>query len=298
MQGAILALDAGGTSIKSALFDASGQICRQDERPSHGKEGGAALMEAVCRAVSEAGPCAAIGLSVTGQVDAASGRIVFANDNVPNFTGFPVRDFLQERFGVPVAVQNDVNAAALGEAFFGAAREATDFLCVTLGTGVGGAVVIGREVYGGADGVAGEVGHMVAHPNGRPCVCGQRGCYEQYASAGALVRAAQKLDARYGDGRAIFADLERREDLRAVVDAWIEEVLLGLVTLTHIFNPRLFVLGGGVAEQPYVLEALRQRLPNRLMPSYRNVRLAGAELGNMAGVYGALHIARRALAVG
>ena len=196
---------------------------------------------------------------------------------------------------MPVAVENDVNAAALGEAFFGAARDVEDFLCVTLGTGVGGAVVIGRRIYGGADGVAGEVGHMVTHPGGLPCACGQRGCYEQYASASALVRSAQTLDACYTSGRAIFADLDRREGLRHVVDAWIDEVLVGLTTLTHIFNPRLFVLGGGVAEQPYVLGALRERLPGRLIPSYRGVRLVGAQLGNMAGAYGALHIARLAL---
>ena len=108
---------------------------------------------------------------------------------------------------------------------------------------------------------------MVTHPGGLPCACGQRGCYEQYASASALVRSAQTLDACYTSGRAIFADLEKREGLRHVVDAWIDEVLVGLTTLTHIFNPRLFVLGGGVAEQPYVLGALRERLPGCLIPS-------------------------------
>lgn len=291
----ILALDIGATNIKAALFDAQGNLLRQDERPSHGREGGAAMMNAACEIIADAGNFAAIGISVTGQVDAARGRIVFANDNVPGFTGFPVRDYLQERFPVPVAVENDVNAAALGEAFFGAARDVEDFLCVTLGTGVGGAVVIGRRIYGGADGVAGEVGHMVTHPGGLSCACGQRGCYEQYASASALVRSAQTLDACYTSGRAIFADLEKSEGLRHVVDAWIDEVLVGLTTLTHIFNPRLFVLGGGVAEQPYVLGALRERLPGRLIPSYRGVRLVGAQLGNMAGAYGALHIARLAL---
>lgn len=297
MSGRVLALDIGGTSIKSALFDAGDCIVRCAEAPSSGRLGAGALMAAVCRTISGyADNYDAIGVSTTGQVDSKAGRIVFANDNVPNYTGFPIREFLHERFAVPVVVENDVNAAALGEAFFGAARSENSFLCLTLGTGVGGAIVMDRKIYSGADGVAGEFGHIVAHPGGRPCVCGQRGCYEQYASTGALVRAARALDERYQDGRAIFCDIDRRAELRKIVDLWIAEVAGGLATLTHIFNPRLFVLGGGVAEQPYVLDGLRRELAPRLMPSYRNVHLVGAALGNRAGVYGALHIARQALA--
>lgn len=291
----ILALDIGGTAIKSALLDGAGHILREAEAPSEGRRGGPRLMERARAVIDGYDGYDALGVSTTGQVDARTGRIVFANDNVPNFTGTPVGELLRAYTGVPVTVENDVNAAALGEAHFGAGRGARDFLCLTYGTGVGGAIVLDGRIYGGADGVAGEMGHILTHPEGLPCACGQRGCYEQYASTTALLRAARAAEPEIADGRDLFARVSSRPDLADAVASWVREVVYGLVSLTHIFNPALIVLGGGVMSQRAVLSAVEGLLYPRLMESYRGVRLAGAQLGNQAGVYGAFVLARSAL---
>lgn len=291
----ILALDIGGTAIKSALLDGAGHILKEAETPSEAKRGGAHLMERAKAVIDTYEGFDALGVSTTGQVDARAGRIVFANENVPSYTGMQVADVLRAHAGVPVAVENDVNAAALGEASFGAGRGARDFLCLTYGTGVGGAIVIEGRIFGGADGVAGEMGHILTHPEGLLCACGQRGCYEQYASVSALMRAARSVCPELRDGRDLFDRIAARADLADVVACWVREVVYGLVSLTHIFNPPLIVLGGGVLSQHAVLRAIEAQLYPRLMDSYRGVRLASARLGNQAGVYGAFELARRAL---
>lgn len=291
----ILALDVGGTAIKSALFENDGRISMEKETPSQAKCGGHRLMENVKTVIDGYSGYSALGVSMTGQVDSRSGKIVFANDNVPNFTGTPVADILRAHAHVPVAVENDVNAAALGEAWFGAGRGYPDFLCLTYGTGVGGAIVAGGRIYGGADGVAGEMGHILTHPDGLPCACGQRGCYEQYASMSALLRSAQSAFPQIQNGRELFEKLPEQSELAQIVAAWELEIVYGLVSLVHIFNPSLVVLGGGVMGQKSVLQGIRTLLYPRVMQSYRGVEIAGAQLGNHAGLYGAFTLARQAL---
>lgn len=291
----VLALDIGGTAIKSALLDEGGQVLQEGETPSEGRRGGERLMERAKAVIDGYTGYDAIGVSTTGQVDAREGRIIFANENVPGYSGMQVARILRTHARVPVVVENDVNAAALGEAHFGAGVGERDFLCLTYGTGVGGAIVIDGRIYGGADGVAGEMGHILTHPEGLPCACGQRGCYEQYASTSALMRRAREVEPSLRNGRALFERFGAREDLQAIVAAWVAEVAYGLISLVHTFNPSLIVLGGGVMRQAVVVQAVRDRLYPRLMQSYRGVRLEGARLGNQAGIFGAFVLARRAL---
>lgn len=291
----VLALDIGGTAIKSALLDEGGQVLQEGETPSEGRRGGKRLMERAKAVIDGYAGYDAIGVSTTGQVDAREGRIIFANENVPGYSGMQVARILRTHARVPVVVENDVNAAALGEAHFGAGVGERDFLCLTYGTGVGGAIVIDGRIYGGADGVAGEMGHILTHPEGLPCACGQRGCYEQYASTSALMRRAREVEPSLRNGRALFERFSAREDLQAIVAAWVAEVTYGLISLVHTFNPSLIVLGGGVMRQAVVVQAVRDRLYPRLMQSYRGVRLEGARLGNQAGIFGAFVLARRAL---
>ena len=291
----ILALDVGGTAIKSALFEDDGRISMEKETPSQARSGGPRLMENVKSVIDGYAGYSALGVSTTGQVDSRTGRIVFANDNVPHFTGTPVADILRAHAHVPVAVENDVNAAALGEAGFGAGRGHSDFLCLTYGTGVGGAIVVGGRVYGGADGVAGEMGHILVHPDGLPCACGQRGCYEQYASMSALLRNARAAFPDLKNGRELFERLPDSPELAQIVADWELEIVYGLVSLVHTFNPSLIVLGGGVMSQSAVLQQIRALLEPRIMQSYRGVQIAGAQLGNRAGMYGAFTLAKQAL---
>lgn len=287
----IAALDIGGTSIKSGMWDETG-LTDVREQDTNAKNGGTYVMERAIEILHSYRGFDAIGISTAGQVDSEKGCIRYANENIPGYTGMQVRDILQAEFQVPVAVENDVNAAATGEAQFGAGKAYDDFLCITYGTGVGGAIVMDKKVYSGSMFSAGEFGGILIHPEAR--VKGQpfSGCYEKYASTTALVRMAQEYSEGLDNGRKIFSRLEEPA-VRLIVDSWIDEIVYGLISVIHIFNPSCIVLGGGVMAQPYIVGQVRAKTLLEIMDSFRNVELKAAELGNRAGLLGAVHLAGR-----
>ncbi len=285
----IIALDIGGTSIKAGEV-VDGELCSFTEYDTDAKNGGEFVMARAVDIISAYGSFEAIGISTAGQVDSRHGCIRFANENIPGYTGMKVGEILKAKFGVPVAVENDVNSAAIGEAQFGAGRGVDDFICLTFGTGIGGAIVISREIYPGSRFSAAEFGHIVTHAGGRACNCGLRGCYEQYASTRALVRSAVKLDTSLSNGRKIFESLER-PDIKSLVNEWLAEILYGLATVIHIFNPSRVILGGGIMNEGYITDKLRKEINNYIMPSYSNVEIRPAFLGNRAGLLGAAYLA-------
>lgn len=287
----VVVLDIGGTSIKSGLL-ADGKLFDVREEATDAKKGGFYVMEKVKCIIREYSLFDRIGISTAGQVDSERGVIRYANENIPGYTGMDVRGILMEAFQVPVAVENDVNAAAVGEGSFGAGRGFEDFLCLTYGTGVGGAVIVNQRVYSGSAFSAGEFGGIVVHGDKRNAKEDMfSGCYERYASATALVGRAMELDRDLDSGRKIFERIEEG-NVKKIVDDWIGEIALGLVTLVHIFNPSCIVLGGGVMNQKYILEKLKILLYDNIMSSFHNVVLKQAELGNMAGLWGAFKAAQ------
>lgn len=285
----VAALDIGGTSIKSGIW-AGKETEGFREHATNARNGGRYVMERAVEILRQYQGFEAIGISTAGQVNRLEGSIRYANENIPGYTGMKVRDLLETEFRVPVSVVNDVNAAAVGESRFGAGRAYKDFLCITYGTGVGGAIIMNQEVYEGSACSAGEFGGIVVHPEdtvfGRPF----QGCYEKYASVTALVRKAMAYNRELDNGRKIFS---RLDDLRVreIIDAWIDEIVYGLITVVHIFNPSCIVLGGGVMAQPYILEEVKQKTTAGIMNSFRNIRLCRAELGNRAGLMGAAWLA-------
>lgn len=286
----IAVLDIGGTSIKSGIYR-NGILEEKKETPTQAKLGGAHVMEKAIEILHTYSGFERIGISTAGQVDSSKGIIRYANSNIPGYTGTDVRGIIEKEFGVPVAVENDVNAAALGEACFGAGRDFDDFLCLTYGTGVGGAIVINKKIYTGACFSAGEFGAILIHPEDRnPEEDMFSGCYERYASTTALVKKVQNIFPELDNGRAIFARINEPE-IQKLVDEWVDEIICGLTSLIHIFNPSCIVLGGGVMKQEYILDKLEKRLYNNIMSSFRNVRVKTASLGNDAGMLGAVRIA-------
>ena len=285
----ILAADIGGTAIKIGEVTENGELLSFAEHPSDAKQGGPALMERLCSLLEGYQGFDRIGISTAGQVDAFRGEIIFANENIPQYTGMKVKKLLEERFSVPTAVENDVNAAAIGEGAFGAAKGFSDFLCLTFGTGIGGGIILGGKVLRGSGGVAGEVGHLITHKDGLPCGCGGRGCYEQYASTTALVREAKKVCPSCENGRIIFQEMAAGNTaVKGAVDKWIEEIACGLASLIHTFNPPCIVLGGGIMNEPYIQEGLETALRAVAMESFlKGLTLTRAKLGNKAGVLGA-----------
>lgn len=287
----IAVLDIGGTAMKSAVWNGS-VLEELRECPSHAKLGGAKVMELAREVIAGYGQVDAIGISTAGQVDSVKGSIHYANENIPGYTGMPVRAIMEEDFHVPVAVENDVNAAALGEMAAGAAKGLQDFLCLTYGTGVGGAIVTGGRLYTGCSFSGGSFGGIVVHPEQRVEGREFSGCYEKFASVTALVAAAGKEDPGLTNGRMVF-EAAGNPRIKAVIDSWIDEVTVGLITLVHIFNPSHMILGGGVMEQEYVLAEAQRRLNSGISEGFRGVSLRAAGLGNRAGLMGVAYLAEK-----
>ncbi len=286
----IASIDIGGTTIKAGVVE-NGIISNYTEYPTNANQGGTALMEWCCKIISDLGMFDCIGVSTAGQVNPDSGVIIYANENIPQYTGIHVRDILQKRFKVPVLVENDVNAAALAEGIYGAGKNFDDFLCLTYGTGIGGAIVNNKKIYHGTSFSAGEFGHIITHVGGAKCGCGGYGCYEQYASTTALVRATKSLDPCLNNGRTIFSHI-CENNVKQIIDNWIREIVAGIVSLIHIFNPPCIVLGGGIMAEYYVIENIKKLVSNQIMKSFSSIEIRQAVLGNKAGLMGAAHHAR------
>lgn len=285
----IITLDVGGTAIKYAYFQKDDLIF-QSECPSEARLGGQRLIEnmkQIIHSCLEKYPADAIGISTTGQVDANHGSILFANDTIPDYIGMNVKMLLEAEFHLPVYVENDVNAAAIGESVYGAGKNHNDFIMVTYGTGIGGAIVINKHVYKGADQVAGEIGHMRIHSKGPLCGCGSRGCYETYASTTALIKKAMLLNPSFHNGKLLFEAFHANDpEVKALIDDWITEISYGLINLVYLFNPSCIILGGGIMSQEYICQRLQEIVSSNVVQSFRAVRLYHAALGNLAGVYG------------
>ena len=287
----ILAIDIGGTSIKSGLWNGS-SLEQTKETDTQAALGAVHMMERVRELIRSYRYYAAIGISTAGEVNTDDGSIYYANSNIPGYTGMQVKRMLEEEFLVPVAVENDVNAAALGELWKGAAKGNPDFLCLTYGTGVGGSIVIAGSVYAGSSFSAGSFGGIVIHPELTTADDLLAGCYERCASTTGLVKRVKLIDGTLDNGRKIFANLHRAE-IRSQVDLWIDDICTGLVTLISIFNPMRIILGGGVMAQDYVITEVRRKTLERVAPGLRGVQIVPAMLSNSAGMIGAVSLASK-----
>ena len=288
----ILAFDIGGTEIKYALCDEYFNLSDQKAVPTNAQEGGKAIISRVVEIIKSYDGIDRVGISTAGQVNSAKGEIIFASDNIPNYTGTKIKETVETETGIPTAVENDVSCAALGEALFGAAKGYSDFICLTYGTGIGGGIFINGELYRGTAFAAGEVGHLITHAGGRKCTCGGEGCYETYASAKALVKSAEKLLSRPVNGKKVFECFDNPE-IRKLIDGWIDEIVIGLKSLIYIFNPSLIVLGGGIMNENYIIDEINIKLQSSLMLSFKNVKAVKAAAGNSAGKLGAAYLASK-----
>lgn len=299
-----LGIDIGGTGIKAAIVDARGNILHHGETPTCASEGASHIQDRVRKLahslVEKAGTqVLGCGVGSAGRIDHRRGSVLFASGNLPGWTGTPLGPDLARSLGIPVVVDNDVNAAAIGEAWVGAGKGAADFLMLTLGTGVGGAIMIGGKLWRGARWGAGEVGHMALYPGGEACNCGGIGCAERYVSAKALTRQANGLLAGGRPFRGIREVIsaaekgtgDRRDAARKGVDRWTSDLALFLMNLQMAFDPQAIILGGGVVRLGYWWERLQEAAARECRPRSLPIRLKRAHLGPQAGVVGAARLA-------
>lgn len=282
-------LDIGGTSIKAGIWTEN-SIKYFKEFPTNALGGGKLLMKRIISILEDYGEFDRIGVSTAGQVDSEKGIIRYANANIPGYTGMPIRDLLMRHFHVPIAVENDVNAAAVGEASLGAGCKEQDFLCLTYGTGIGGAIVMNHKIYKGSAFSAGEFGSIIIHADKFKENNIFAGSYEHFASTSALIKMIKEYNPRINNGKEVFEEISDPQ-IKQIVDHWITEIMYGLITLIYIFHPSCIIMGGGIMNQNYILEHLIPILYKNTMSSFHNVRLKKAQLGNCAGLIGAAYIA-------
>lgn len=290
----ILAFDIGGTFIKYALCNDSFELTEKNKIPTNANQGGQVIIQRIIDIIESYENIDRIAISTAGQVDSEHGVVVYSTDNIPYYTGMMVKSLIENKTGIPTFVENDVNAAALGEAHFGAAKGESDFICLTLGTGVGGAIFLNNKLYKGSASAAGEIGHMVIHAGGRQCTCGGEGCFECYASANALIKAVNKISDEPLDAFQIFQkENMQRPEIRSEIDKWIDEIIIGLMNLIYIFNPPLIVIGGGIMNEDYIIELIDRKIYSRLMKSFKNVRIERSQKGNDSALLGVAYEASK-----
>ena len=312
-----IGVDLGGTAIKALAVTGAGRILARTARPTEVSAGHARVVKNLAAAIQDldarmrADPSASsghalvptIGVGVPGVLDTERG-LVIASPNFPDWNGFPLRDRLQEACGRPVAIENDANAAALGEQWLGSAKDARSFLFITVGTGIGGGLILDGKLWRGEGGRAGEFGHLKVAPDGRLCGCGSRGCLEQYANAAALERYALEAleQAKAGPLRALAMDRPDAIDPDAIAQAAREGdatarsayrqfavyLSMGIADAVNLLDLRCYIIGGGISEAfdlfaPWLREEIAARIYG---VSIDEIEIRKAACGNDAGGLG------------
>ena len=288
----ILTFDIGVTNIRYALCVEQFRLSDVHTVPTRAQQGGQQIMERLLEIIGTYQNIDRVAVSTVGQVDSQNGIVVYSAGNIPYYTGMMIKKRIENDTGLPTYVENDVNAAALGEAHFGAGQGQKDFLCLMYGTGIGGALYLNGQLYKGSASCAAEFGHMITHAGGLDCPCGGKGCYERYASTKALIEKVRTATNKPLDAFTIF-EKENLQDpaVRAVVDQWIDELILGLTNLIYIFNPPLVILGGGVINEDYIIELIDRKIYKNMMENYKKVNIVRTKLGSTAGLLGAAYAA-------
>jgi glucokinase len=308
-----IGIDIGGTKIAGALVDPHGGIIRESRVPTPAQDPNAIAdsVVALIKELSDGVEVIAAGVAAAGFIDAERANIIYS----PNLSwrNEPFKSKLQARLDIPVFIENDANAAGWAEFRFGAGRDVKHMAMLTIGTGVGGAIIVDGQLVRGGFGIAGELGHVRLVPEGRLCGCGQKGCLEQYGSGTALLRAAKDLvasgdpkSARLAELQAEAGELTGVQVYQAITErdsgamGLLDELgtLLGqaAASLVAVLDPEVIVIGGGVsAAGNLLLDPIKKAFDQHLPAStYRpHLRFAIAEFVNDAGVVGAADLARR-----
>lgn len=294
-----IGVDLGGTNLRAAAIDAQGKMLDKIAGSTELQAGRDAVIDDMVKSIEALRArlgehnLRGVGIGLPGFILIDKGIIVGSN-NMPEFENYPVRDEIEKRLGAKVILENDANAAALGEKWMGAGRDVDDLVLLTLGTGIGGGIIVNGRVLHGHLGMAGELGHLTVVPNGNPCGCGNRGCVEKHASATAIAAMAKLIGLGHDlTSEDVFKLAVEGNDRAKVIFVSMGEALgVALANLVNIFNFPLYLLSGGpLPAWDYFAPAMLEEVARRSF-SYRHAptRIEKATLGNEAGLYGAAYL--------
>jgi glucokinase len=303
----VIGIDLGGTNLKAGIVERDGKITHRLSIKTNYNADSQAISNQIFELIDEIikdahvkkSDIIGVGLGSPGLIDKKGETIIFS-PNLPRWRNIPIKRLVIERFSMPCVLENDANAAAWGEKWVGAGKDVNSLVMLTLGTGIGGGIVIDNKLWRGANNVAAEIGHMIIHMDGPKCSCGNNGCIEAYASATAMVRRFKEslkggASSSLKDSREITAkminDAAFQGD-RASLDI-IEEtgryLGIALVNVMHILNPEMIVLTGGmIGSGELLMNPIRQVTKQKAFEaSYRDTKIVFSQLGNDAGIIGA-----------
>lgn len=281
----ILAIDIGGTMIKYGLVSSDGEILSTDKIETEAEKGLENILnkiDNIFKGYKENNPVG-IAVSGTGQINGIIGKVIGGNPIIPNWIGTNLVKILEKKYNLPAVLENDVNCVALGEKWIGAGKDLSNFICLTIGTGIGGGIILNNQLFRGENFVAGEFGHILI----------KKGEFEQFASTTALIRLVKERTGKILNGKEIF-DLEKKEivEYQEVISEWIENLTDGLSSIVYCFNPANIILGGGVIGQGEpLINRIKNSLFKKIGPQFKEkLNIIQAKLGNNAGMIGASYL--------
>ncbi len=302
-----IGIDLGGTFIKCGIISDSGEMVIKGQIPTEVEKGPLKVAENICaiceKLMSDAkiakDDVKGIGIGSPGLIDSQNGVVIFAGNL--GFDNTPLAKTVEEIIKIPVKITNDANAAALGEASFGAGKKYSGSVFVTLGTGVGGGIVINNKLFEGNKSAGAEIGHMIIAADGEPCTCGLNGCFEAYSSATALIRDTKRAMEKDKNslmwevgldnvcGKTAFEYAKKDETAKAVVDNYIKMLSIGLINIANIFRPEAIIIGGGISHEKGIEKPLYDLVNAQKFAGEKGpeVKVLIASLKNDAGTFGA-----------
>lgn len=313
-----IGIDLGGTKIAAGIVDEDGKIIKKDSMPTERTRESEEIVNDICLLIQKllketnlsVKDIYSVGVGSPGSLDREQGMII-ANFNL-NFRYVRLRDAIQKVIAVPVYVENDANCAAIAESVVGSAKGADYAVIITIGTGIGGGVIINNKLFIGSNGAGAELGHIVINLNGEACTCGRKGCWEAYSSATALIRQTKAAVAKNPESKIldlVAGDIDKIDAKTAfdaaklgdetgikVVDSYIDMFADGLANIVNIFQPDVIAIGGGVSKEgENLLIPLREKMKGRtfFIGDLKSPQIVTAEMGNDAGIIGAALISKR-----
>ena len=281
----ILAIDIGGTMIKYGLVSSDGEILSTNKIETEAEKGLENILnkiDNIFKRYKENNPVG-VAVSGTGQINGIIGKVIGGNPIIPNWIGANLVKILEEKYNLPAVLENDVNCVAFGEKWIGAGKDLSNFICLTIGTGIGGGIILNNQLFRGENFVAGEFGHILI----------KKGEFEQFASTTALIRLVKERTGKTLNGKEIF-DLEKKEivEYQEVISESIENLTDGLSSIVYCFNPANIILGGGVIEQGEpLINKIKNSLFKKIGPQFKEkLNITQAKLGNNAGMIGASYL--------
>jgi glucokinase len=310
----------GGTNVRIGIVTPTGRILKKEEYALDPSRGGLNIVEGLVsnlknllqKRIGKNNQLLGIGIGIAGAIDMKRGRMI-NSPNIPDLNGFGIREFIQKRMSSPIAIENDANAFALGEGWVGAAKGSKDYCGITLGTGVGGGIVINGEILHGSGGMASEVGHMVIDPEGPLCGCGGKGCLEIYASATGIRRMALEAIEKGKGGEILKRAGGKVEEITSEKvfeaaqsgDKAAQKIFnemgrflgLGLVNLIHLFDPEKIVIGGKASRawDSFIKTTMEVVTERAMEGSREKVKIVQAKCGDDAGILGAAYVSLRSI---